>query len=415
MFGRLSQGDRRRYETDIKIMKKSLLILIFVCSHFLSYGLTFPEYMEKEGMKLVATLAHPGTIWLKEESKCVIYHNVVFFHIQYEEEMYTQLKINIEDGIMKSTELISEKHWFPVFQSSLLFEEFFGLETKYVTEKTQKKIREYYEGLYKKKTGEFNGLEMTTALLSYVWAIKINTLDPVNLPYYSDDEFSKTKMIDGIKVQGTTRFVERVEDALKLIKRTDPDFYSNYFENRPGKFSLIRGIVPNIKISSTIKDGFYIALGSGHNERYNSNANVYKTAGILIHEMVHLYQYYEYCKLFETTIKNGYKMSFAHDPIAIAKIEQEACEYQIAFLKKIKINNSGQRSMINNAITESKEYFELQNILFEGGRYLFGSRYVDPFCGNNCLQKACDYFKAFSEKNENKQDNGDFYLWMYCR
>jgi hypothetical protein len=85
-------------------------------------------------------------------------------------------------------------------------------------------IIRYYENLYGKSYTKFNGREIATAILSFNWAEyameRYNNWSEPPIPSKSTGNLERT--VDGIRIVGSRRFIDRVADALELIKEYDP-------------------------------------------------------------------------------------------------------------------------------------------------------------------------------------------------
>lgn len=141
--------------------------------------LTIPEFIDSTAKATIARLAHPISFLLysPDNSKTYIMHNAIYFDINYSFNL-TVIRIDLENSIMKNTEVIFDTHEIQAFNIVSLDEQWSGTKTKFVAEKLQKQVRSYYEELFSKSTSEFSGEELVTAIMSYVWAVSVKSFDP---------------------------------------------------------------------------------------------------------------------------------------------------------------------------------------------------------------------------------------------
>ena len=364
----------------------------------------FEAYMEEKGIRVAAFCAHPGTRFLPDQSSTYVFHDEVFFDIRYDSDIQTVMKVNLQGGIIENVELLHDSHWYPAFANALMLEGALGVPTEQVDKDNLKKIRLYYERLYKKPTSQFSGLELTAGVLSYQYAL-----------YAADKHTSKYSMlrssnpevvqrVNGISIEGTRLFVQTVTQALDIIREYDPHLYTTYFAHSNDKFNLIKGIAVNERLNiSTIDEGWYLVLSKDFAIKRWSP---YQLASTIVHEFRHLYQYYAYTLAFNSTAY-GFLASYAHDPVRIADVEIEANESQLSFLQKILANKTSPGLAIaKEEFTLANKRIDLYELVREAGGWMFESRDLDPSCGSNCMRLACDTFQPFKNDEYMKTAQG---------
>lgn len=406
-------------------MKKFFLLLMFVFISrpvHLQNDITFPQFLQEVGMQMMAQCAHMATVYYPEKSTFTLYHDVIHFDIFYEAGQRTRLNVTIENGIMTKTEVFSESHWFPTFGSVRLLNTFVQVSEEELNKnKTLMQILTYYQNLYQKPYKEFNGTEITTAIMSYNWAVyameAYNNYQEDPIPQVSDKTTEQT--MDGIRIIGPRPFIDRIIQALELIKEVDPGIYNSYFSSADNGPGLIKGIFlgePGQGYSTNRGDG-YLDISNIHGQRYSSNlteTNKYVMAGLLLHEMAHLYQYYKYQELFRCN-QRIYRASYFHDPIQIAKVERQAYNTSISFYDTM-LKAGATNPLIKIAKQEAEQKKKSYDLVWDAGYYIFESRNPEPECGNDCGRLACEKLAAFQKIYDSKAPNVAYLQWFYrCR
>lgn len=388
-------------------MKKtySLFILIFIFN--IGYSQLFPQFLKEKGIDIIAKCAHIGTAYKVEESSYTLYHGEIYFDIRYEGGFQTILKVNLKDGIMRSTEIQHETHWFPTFGSISVLTAAFGVPPEEINDNTLKQVLAYYQNLYQKTFFQFNGTELTTLVLSYNWAAyakeklgQTSEKEPFSAENHTE------QIVDGIKVRGNRTFVDRIVKALELIKEKDSYMYENFFAHNDNKYNLVRGIILGepIRSYSTIRNDGYLDMANVHSQINAdfSQSNVFLLAATLIHEAGHLYQFYEYKKLFDCN-KKVFLESFSYDPVQFAKFESQAHQAALTFLDKLPKPEDGGNPLIQKARDHFKQQINDYELLRDGGIFVFENNSPQPRCGNDCLRLACEKFAAFGRLNDTQQ------------
>lgn len=409
------------YYKRIFLLSLSLILSIFLKSQKLS----FPNFLETTGLELVAELAHPikynSGFFLPKESKCIIFHNEFYFILQFTDG-WTIINFKEESGIIKSANLFNTNYILsvPFAATSMLLA--YVSENKLEDDPIWKQILKYYSNGFGKELNQFNGYELTIAVLAWQWAVKVAEVEKnqnSEPPVQSSNQV--TRMIDGIEVSGSSEFTRRVEEALEVIKKYDIYLYENFFENTDNKHNLVRRITYNNSNSySTIADDGIINLHGSNAYFHHDNifrSNRFTLANTLVHEMTHLYQHYEYSKLYNCS-QYAYRLRYTYDPIEIAKHEITAYNVANEFLNKIleKVPEDGNkyiRTTVAMTINENNKKKGHYNILWEAGTYLFESRTDKPSCGQSCMTMFSKELDKFGNIYEAYAMTVRYLKWLY--
>lgn len=370
--------------------------IIFHCINL--KGQSFDTFLETRGMEVIALGAHPLLRLDTTNSKVVIFHNAVAYYLKYYGGTQTNLVLSLDKGIPVEIEAVETNSFVRPFQTARRREWSYGIATEDVRDSLQKRVRLYYENLFGKKSRSFTGSELTLCLVSYSWEKYLETyilpeISTVTGANYGDPYSVTTD--GGIVVRGPKDFVNKILNSLAIIKEYDKYFFDTYLSSR----RIFSGIVLNSYYAHTIEDNNYISLTSNHH-RYEhvNNLSYYDYAGIIVHEVTHLYQYNEYRQLFDVTI-GGYYFGYSYDPCEIANKEINAYEVQLNFLMKIP-----QSPDINRIRDEMKTRIEVYKSAREAGLLMFYDRFSEigeiAKCGDTCKEQGCklidNFYKFFN-------------------
>lgn len=385
-------------------MIKYIFSLYFLAQAAFGIAQSFEKFIQKECIQTVALCAHPGLILNESNSTATIFHKGVIFDLHYLDEVNTILTLYLEDGIITKIESNYDNYFFPAFTTVSLVQIFVNAQTEEELNPLQKQIKRYYENLYGVGIEDFDGAQLTTAILAYTWADFVIQNDRTD--YSGSIGTTGTpelvKIVDGITIEGQKIFVDRVVQSLSIIKTYDPDFYAIFLANSSTKYNVVKGISMNTKYSNTIDDGHYLALHKSHEYNSDEEHNPFCLASVIVHETVHLHQYLAYTKWFECKISN-YLFGYGYDPVAIAKKELDAHKYQLRFLNMLPPDTPN----INLLKTYSEIYITDYTTAMDAGYLMFDSHGSD--CGEKCKQQACAKMKPVYDRYKEKALMGILY------
>lgn len=410
------------------------------------------RFMRTEGLGYAAFYAHPLDAIDGDHSKVYFLHDEAVFHIRYKSGNQTVLKVVLRNGIIRDVVVLYDSHMISAFVSLRALEAFTGGPTSQMPESIEKRIREYYETyVFKKALASFNYQELAATMLSNMWAYfaKREGLHLDKVVPRRNSTPQEVKFIDGVRVEGTSIFIERIEKALRVIKDYDPALYDENFDSSDGNQVLLRGIAANSSsITSTIDDDWYILISNSYtNSNDTSRDNQYVLAAIIIHELQHLTQAKAYSWVFKTTV-DAYLSATAQDPVIFAEREMNASEIQINFMKKVLYENDrwgkhissksdlATRRELNKTLKKTRDLNSIYNELRTAGLLMFGTEYynlirdfeaesfeteaADRTCLSECKAKACAAFKSFDRRlvNDIHRDIENYYSYydhLICR
>ena len=369
-------------------MTKYVFCFLFLLQVTFCVAQSFEKYINTEGIEMAARCAHPDLTFDPVKSNTTIFHKGIVLDINYVEGVNTILSIYLEDGIITKTETNYDKYFLPAFSVLSFFDVFFGVQDAEALDPLQKQIRQYYEKLYGIGLEDFDGAQITTGILAYTWANYVIKNDKLDLSTTIGRVVKPevVKMVDGISVEGSLVFVNRVIESLGIIKAYDPEFYSVYLAHSTNRYKVVKGITMNTNYSNTIDEGHYLALHKSHAYNPDEVHSPYYLASVIIHETVHLAQYSLYAEWFNCKLSQ-YLYSYQYDPVAIAQKEVQAHTIQLQFLNKLPVNSSG----LANRKIRSQKYINDYSTAVDAGYLMFSSHSND--CGVTCAQQACEKMK----------------------
>lgn len=390
----------------------------------------FPTFLESKGMEIVAQAAHPLKYkfnqFLPDKSKCTVYHDQVVYNLVYLDGGITVVNVELERCIIKK--ITYKTNYFasiPFVSFQGMFVNSFGGKNNLQNDEVILGVVNYYENKFGKELTQFTGEELTIITLAWGWGksmIKLNEQEPTSS--MANSFVSKT--VDGIVLKGTPEFIRRIEEGLKVIETYDPKTYDDFFNVKSGSPRLVKEITfdsdPRVTIS-TISTSGGIKLHKGYSYYHHNNyeeANQYELAATLIHEMTHLYQNYDYTRLYSLSNYGFYKV-YSYDPILRSKMELEAYDVTASFLDKVMEKAVANKSVtgrliqmrVNKILANNEKQKKYYSILWDAGRYLFLSRIEGSECGNSCKDLFLDRLKEYAKGGVAFESMAQYYRRKY--
>lgn len=367
----------------MKLYKILAFSLFFLLLKPYSKAQTFDQFWQKEGVYILASMAHPTNIY--EKGIYDIRGENVWINITYVGGIETLLKIQLNNTKFTNIEVISDTDWFPPFNALPLLYEQFNAHTKNASISQTNALKEFYEVYFNKEINYFTEIEMTVFLLAIKWVEYLSNSSTIASQKMDFNEAPQEfrnlshSTVDGIKISGSHDFVSMVEFALVLIKQIDPNYYQNEILKKKGRDAFVlNGIIQGChnKRASTIDKDFNIKLCYDEDFTFDENNKyvAFEAAGIIVHENMHIHQEYSYMSTIGNMSFQNFLNYFNSDFTVLSKIEIQAYDKQLIFLDHAKkLIHRSHLTKINRHIESVEKLRFSYHKLKEGNNLIYES------------------------------------------